>query len=137
MNEAYLQTRLDHFRDTCRERGLRLTPQKQEIFRVVASTERHPTAQDIFDEVKERFPRVSFATVYDNLRKFKEMELIREMNCGEGCTRYDANMDQHHHVIDAKTGKVMDVCLPEGKTIPIPKELEGKFIREIKITYIV
>lgn len=132
-----IQHRLEHFRDSCKDKGLRLTPQKQEVFRVVASTDMHPTAQEIFEAVQKSFPKISFATVYDNLRKFKDMGLVQEMNCGEGCSRYDANMDHHHHVIDRKTGKIKDVILPGNLEIPIPKELEGKSISDIKITYIV
>ena len=137
MKISIIQTRIDRFRETCREEGLRLTPQKQEVFRILASTVSHPTAHEVFEEVQKSFPKISFATVYDNLRKFKELELIQEMNCGEGCSRFDANMDQHHHAIDRKTGKVMDVTLPVNHSIPVPKELEGKTIRDIKITYIV
>lgn len=137
MHASLIQSRIDCFRETCREEGLRLTPQKQEIFRILASTVSHPTAQEIFEEVRQAFPKISFATVYDNLRKFKELELVQEMNCGEGCSRFDANMDHHHHVIDQKTGKVMDVLLPADHTIPVPKELAGKTIRDIQITYIV
>jgi len=137
MKAIIIQERIEEFQSTCREQGLRLTPQKQEIYRVVASTDSHPTAQEIFEEVKNAFPKVSFATVYDNLRKFKELGLVQEMNCGEGCSRFDANMSGHHHVIDRSTGKIMDVILPANQSIPLPKELEGSAIKEIKITYIV
>lgn len=137
MKSTIIQERIEHFQSTCRDQGLRLTPQKQEIYRVVASTESHPTAQEIFEEVKNTFPNVSFATVYDNLRKFKDLGLVQEMNCGEGCSRFDANMSGHHHVIDRTTGKIMDVVLPPNLSIPVPKELEKSAIKEIKITYIV
>lgn len=137
MKQTMIHERINHFQSICRDHGLRLTPQKQEIYRVVASTDSHPTAQEIFEEVKKAFPKVSFATVYDNLRKFKELGLIQEMNCGEGCSRFDANMSGHHHVIDRSTGKIMDVMLPANHSIPVPKELEGSAIKEIKITYIV
>ncbi|MFT7183764.1 MAG: Fur family peroxide stress response transcriptional regulator [Oceanicoccus sp.] len=137
MDKHIIQSRINYFRETCRREGQRLTSQKQEIFRVLASTVSHPTAQEIFEEVQKAFPKISFATVYDNLRKFKELELINEMNCGEGCSRFDANMGQHHHAIDRKTGKVTDVILSANHSIPIPKELEGEKIRDIKITYFV
>lgn len=135
--DEMIQNRMDCFLASCREHGLRLTPQKQEVFRVLASTDAHPTAQEIFEEVRRIFPKISFATVYDNLRKFKEMGLVKEMNLGGNCSRFDANTGHHHHVLCMESGTLMDVELPQDIQIPIPKALEGKAIREIKITYVV
>lgn len=132
-----IQDRLEHFKGTCREAGLRLTPQKLEIFRILASTDAHPSAQEIFEAVQRDFPNISFATVYDNLRKFKDLGLVREIACGGSCSRFDANMEDHHHVLNESTGEIMDVHLTLHQTIPVPKSLEGKSIRDIKITYIV
>ena len=124
-------------KEVCRKGGLRVTPQKQEIFRVVASTTSHPRAQDIYEDVKKKFPNISFATVYDNLRKFKDLGLVSEMNCPGSCQRFDANMTNHHHIIDRETGRVMDVELDQGQSIPIPKSLKNESISDIRITYIV
>lgn len=135
LSQYTVNERLERFKTLCREAGLRLTPQKVAVFKALAETDEHPTAQDLFEAVREDYPTISFATVYDNLRKFKELQLVQEMNTGEGAARYDANIEHHHHIIDTKTGKLMDVCLPEISKIPLPKEIQGKPVKDIKITY--
>ena len=132
-----MENALEQFKKECRNKGLRLTKQKLAIYEILLKDKSHPTAEDIHQKLKRHFPKASFATVYDNLRKFKKLELIKEFNCGENCKRYEANMQPHHHIINTKTRKITDVYLTSNKNIPLPKELSGKKIKEIKITYIV
>ncbi len=136
MNTKLLKEHLNHFETTCRTHGLRLTRQKLGIYEILLKSETHPKADEIFFLLKKNYPKVSFATVYDNLRKFKQYGLIQELNTEEGASRYEANMSQHHHAIDSKTGEIMDVHLSGTQQIPIPDVLKNKNIKEIKVTYV-
>lgn len=137
MKSAELEKKLQHFQSVCQANGLRMTRQKSYIFEVLASDFSHPTAEDLYQKVKKAFPSISLATVYDNLKKFKHLNLIREMSTANGPSRFDANMDQHHHIVVEATGEVMDVELEGDQAIPLPKILQGKTVRDIKITYVI
>jgi Fur family peroxide stress response transcriptional regulator len=132
-----MEENLKQFREICKKNGLRITKQKEGIYLILLMDHSHPTADDIFQQVKKLFPKISFATVYDNLRKFKNIGLVRELNCGENCRRYEAKMEPHHHIIDSSNGTVTDVFLNEDQNIPLPPSLKGKAIKEIKISYII
>jgi Fur family transcriptional regulator, peroxide stress response regulator len=125
--------RINKFIDTSRQNQLPITPQKRAIFEAVAGVCHHPTAEEIHKMVLEQFPTMSFATVYKNLKKFCELDLIKEITTDNCVKRYDANMDHHHHVVDSKTGMITDTYI--NGDIPLPKELTDKNIKSIQITY--
>ena len=137
MNKYIVEKRMNELKSLCKKRGLRVTKQKEGIYRILLNDTTHPTADDIYKKLKEQNPKVSFATVYDNLRKLKALQLIQEVSCGEGCNRFEANMNEHHHLINLEKRTITDIYLNKDQQIPMPKELNGKKIREIKITYII
>src|SRR5699024_11675440 len=68
----------------------------------------HPTADDIYKALKGKFPNMSVATVYNNLRILSEIGLVRELTYGDDSSRYDSNMDDHYHIVCEDCGKVVD-----------------------------
>lgn len=125
--------RIERFVQISRENQLPITPQKRAIFEVVAGVCHHPTAEEIHKMVLKKFPTMSFATVYKNLKKFCELNLVQEITTDNCVKRYDANMDDHHHIVDSETGEIVDTYVEAE--IPLPKELNGNKIKSIKITY--
>lgn len=95
----------------------RLTNQKQIILDYLQSVHTHPTAEEIFKAVQKKLPRISLATVYRNLEKFVEKEMVLEIP-GE-TKRFDADIDEHQHFICDSCGKVYDICcrLPHLKKL--------------------
>lgn len=126
-----------NFQERCRKDGFRLTKQKEAIYKALLEDETHPRAEDIYAKLQRDFPKLSLATVYNNLKKFVELGLIREVSCGENCRRYEAKMESHHHIINMENKTIEDVHLPPNVDIPIPPSLKGKMIKEIKISYII
>ncbi len=137
MTPQEINKKVDEFKDHCREEGHRITKQKEAIYRILLSDPSHPRAEDIYVKLKKSCPKASFATVYDNLRKLKALNLIREVNCGEGCSRFEANMQPHHHLIDQEKGTITDIHLNETQAIPVPDELKHLNIKEINVNYVV
>ncbi|CJB71428.1 ferric transport regulator protein [Streptococcus pneumoniae] len=68
----------------------------------------HPTADDIYKALEGKFPNMSVATVYNNLRVFKEVGLVKELTYGDASSRFDYVTSQHYHVICEKCGKIVD-----------------------------
>lgn len=92
-----------------REQGRRLTPQRQMIFSLMHENVTHPTAEALYEEASKRMPGISLRTVYQTLDELEEMGEVQLMHCDGGAVRFDPNIDEHHHAIDAETGELFDV----------------------------
>ena len=92
-----------------REQGRRLTPQRQMIFSLMHENITHPTAEALYEEASKRMPGISLRTVYQTLDELEEMGEVQLMHCDGGAVRFDPNVDEHHHAIDAATGELFDV----------------------------
>ncbi|SEN65818.1 peroxide-responsive transcriptional repressor PerR [Lihuaxuella thermophila] len=104
--------RLTEAVETLKAIGVRMTPQRHAILNYLLSAMNHPTADEIYKALEGSFPNMSVATVYNNLRVFKEAGLVRELTYGDASSRFDANMDEHYHVICRKCGKITDFEYP-------------------------
>lgn len=92
-----------------RERGLKVTPQREAIYRALAETSSHPTAEEIHRQVRRRYPMVSPNTVYYTLKALWQAGLVHEVNYWHDRSRFDANLDLHHHLICLGCRKIQDV----------------------------
>lgn len=104
-----LDKRLRQFADTCRDAGLARTHQRLVIYRALAATTAHPTAEELHDLIRRELPSLSLGTVYKNLTTFRELGLVRELAPGGGPARFDAHPGQHHHLWCRACGRVQDV----------------------------
>lgn len=85
-----------------------LTSQRQAVLDVVREAEEHLTAQEIFDRVRAKMPRLAYSTVYNALRHLKESGLVRELKFGDAASRYDAKVERHDHVVCVRCGTMLD-----------------------------
>lgn len=88
--------------------GVRITPQRHAILEYLVESMMHPTADEIYKALEGKFPNMSVATVYNNLRVFKEVGLVKELTYGDSSSRFDYVTSQHYHVICEKCGKIVD-----------------------------
>lgn len=88
--------------------GLKLTPQRIAIVRALADDHSHPTAQDLFDRLRDAFPTMSFATVYNTLDALAGCGLTGSLNLG-GAIRFDPNTSPHHHAVCDGCGAIVDI----------------------------
>ncbi len=90
--------------------GVKPTAQRAVIAEFLVGTESHPTADEVFQAVSTKLPvPLSRATVYNTLNALVEAGVIKEVFTEPGRARYDANVSEHHHFVDVKTGQVYDV----------------------------
>ena len=99
---------IDEVISMTQERGLKMTPQRRAIVEYLEHAFHHPTADDVFVAVNAQFPLTSRATVYNTLNLLKEASLVREI-ARDGVVRFDPNLDEHHHFICRKCGRVEDL----------------------------
>jgi Fe2+ or Zn2+ uptake regulation protein len=91
------------------EHGINPSAQRVAIAQYVLRTEKHPSADQVLNRVRRKFPMVSRATVYNTLNLFVEKGLLRRHALSEGTIVFDANVERHHHFIDEATGAIHDV----------------------------
>ncbi len=103
------ESRLNQMLSRVRDRHFRLTPQRMAILQILANSEEHPTVEDIYQQVKTRFPTTSLATVYKTIALLKELDEVLELGFPDGSNRYDGNRPYPHpHAICTKCKKIMD-----------------------------
>lgn len=114
----------DNVEARLREAELRLTPQRFAVLEYLTRAAGHPTADQIAAEINRRFPRASRATVYNALKALRDAGLVREVATEEALTRYESNVEPHHHFVCRVCGKIEDVP-PEAFAAPARVALEG------------
>ena len=91
-----------------RDRGVRITPQRQAVLEYLDNTEAHPTAETIYNSLKSRFKGLSLATVYNILHLFRDHGIVMELSYGDSSARFDGNAENHYHITCSRCGKVAD-----------------------------
>lgn len=94
---------------------LRMTRQRQVIMEELCSITTHPTAEALHQQVRQRLPRISLATVYRNLELLAERGLVQRLNLGGGRRRFDARTERHCHVRCLDCGAVADLQHSPGE----------------------
>jgi Fur family peroxide stress response transcriptional regulator len=93
-----------------RQAGLRLTPQRLAICRYLAATNAHPTAQLIYDQLRQEFPSLSLATVYNTLETLVELGAVNTLgSAGDGAEHYDADTSPHVNLACIACHRVIDL----------------------------
>lgn len=123
--ESEIQRRMSSFADTCREKGLKATHQRMEVFRELVGSEAHPDAEAVYQKVRLRVPAISRDTVYRTLATLEDHGLIRRAEALSGSTRFDANTDRHHHFICTACGAIKDFHSQALNDLPIPKSVKS------------
>jgi len=111
------QTRFEELVAKLREREHRLTPQRIALLRLLAASDGHPSASQLYEQIKDQFPTTSLATVYKTLDVLKEMGEVLELGFSGDDNRYDGkNPYPHPHLICVRCQKILDpaVSLPQG-----------------------
>ena len=91
---------------------MRLTTQRQIILEELGKVKTHPTANEVYDMVRKRLPRIGLGTVYRNLELMSETGIILKLEVGGTQKRFDATVDPHYHIRCLSCGKVDDIEIP-------------------------
>jgi Fur family ferric uptake transcriptional regulator len=105
---------LDRIEKICIEKGMRMTDQRRVVARVLADAHDHPDVEELYRRAQMVDPHISIATVYRTVRLFEEAGIIARHDFRDGRSRYEEAPDTHHdHLIDMKSGKVIEFADPE------------------------
>jgi len=116
-------------------KGVKPTPQRVVITEYILNTESHPTAEQILDAVADMLPvALSRATVYNTLNTLVQAGVVQEVFTEPGAVRYDANISEHHHFVDIKTGRIFDI--PSEMVPQLKQGLGAKFkVHNFHVTF--
>jgi len=104
------------------KKGYRLTPQRMMVVEALHSKESHISAEEIFEQLKAKYPYANLSTVYRTLELLKELGLAAEIDIGDGLLRYHAiENGRHHHLVCNKCGKMIE--LSESEFFPLEKSI--------------
>lgn len=107
-----------------RKHGIQPTAQRVAVARYALSSQAHPSADEVWEQVRRRCPMLSRATVYNTLHLLAEKGLLQTQVLKEGTLLFDPNVEPHHHFIDEETGQVHDVPWDALK-VSGQKQLQG------------
>lgn len=105
------------------------TKQRQLILEAVKESSTHPTADELFQQIRTRLPTISLATVYRNLNLLAEDGVIRKIAMPGMPDRFDRNMETHDHLWCERCGRVFDFTLPQAIDRQI-EEVSGMEVRQ-------
>jgi Fur family peroxide stress response transcriptional regulator len=88
---------------------IRLTPQRLAILEYLEGNKAHPSASDIYKAVSEKYPMMSFATVYNTLDTLREKMQVLELSIDSKKKRFDPNTKPHHHLICMECKAITDI----------------------------
>lgn len=127
----------DIFRNYIQEKGLRNTQQREVILDEFLSADRHITADELFNVIKEKNPEIGYATVHRNLNLLCKSGIADEIKIGNQKTRYEPKLERKHHdhlicikcgrfieVNDAKIEKLQDKLAEANDFRPVRHKLE-------------
>jgi len=93
-------------------KSYRQSKQRERILQLLRSTDRHPTADWLYGQLKKEFPHLSLGTVYRNLNILVEQDLVQKIHFGSTFDRFEANVNPHYHLVCEHCGSVQDFEMP-------------------------
>ena len=111
------------FEEICRKSDIKITFQRMEIYRELVMADDHPDAETVYKRVKEKIPTISLDTVYRALWLFNDLGLIKTLSTPRESTRFDANLDIHHHFVCTNCGLTIDFYSQKFNELDIPESI--------------
>ena len=118
-----VERRVEQFRETAKRAGVKLTHQRLEIFREVAGSADHPSAEGVHRALLPRMPTLSLDTVYRTLWLLSDLGLVSTLGPRREAVRFDANLTRHHHYVCARCGLTCDFESEELNSLSIPESV--------------
>ncbi len=119
-----------------RERGLRVTAQREVIFGLLEHNDAHPTVETLYEQARTEMPTISLKTVYQTVHDLESLGEVRLLDLGTGSVRVDPNVDHaHHHLVCTVCGRVRDISLEVGGLRVASRYRRGFTIDDVQVIF--
>jgi len=99
----------ENLEQKCVDAGLKMTEQRRVILRVLSESTDHPSVETVYERAKAADNSISIATVYRTLNLLDELNLVQKHDFNvETHSRFEVNLEHHHHLVDLETGEVIE-----------------------------
>jgi Fe2+ or Zn2+ uptake regulation protein len=113
-----------------KSKNIRVTPQRIGVYEILMHKKCHLTVEDIYREIKKKFPVLSYATVYSILELFREKDLVGEVRILPDKSCFEIKKDEPHHFFCKKCKKIFDLVMEPCPTLR-HKAIDGHRIHEL------
>jgi Fe2+ or Zn2+ uptake regulation protein len=126
----------DELTTTFRASGLRVTPQRQAIFRLLQGVDTHPTVDALYDAARAEMPTISRKTVYQTVHDLERLGEVELLDVGTGSLRVDPNVEHaHQHLVCTRCGAVRDVLVDIADVRLPPRDRRDFTVEAIEVVF--
>jgi Fur family peroxide stress response transcriptional regulator len=133
--DGKLKQKMHTFRLKCREAGLKITPQRMAVYKALVETTEHPSADTLYQQVRQIFPNISLDTVNRTLLTLADIGAAFIVEGSGDVKRFDGGMQKHQHFKCVNCKRSIDFHHKPFDNIPVPRSLSEKFIVLKKTVY--
>lgn len=128
--------RASDLRDRFEAAGLRITPQRDLLFRLLEEAQaEHPSAESLHRRAARELPSISLRTVYAILEELREVRAVRPLDLGTGAARFCTSVSPHHHLVCERCGRVRDVFVRTA-AVTLPASARAGFqVKEQSVVF--
>ena len=119
--------KIERFEGLCRRAGLRVTPQRLAVYKVLANSKEHPSADSVYQQVRQEIRNISFDTVNRTLISLAEIGAAFVVEGSGDVKRFDGNLESHQHFKCVKCKSIIDFHHEPFNDIELPESVEGQF----------
>ena len=118
---------IERFEGLCRLAGLRVTPQRIAVYKVLTNSKEHPSADSVYRQVRQDMRNISFDTVNRTLITLSEIGAAFVVEGSGDVKRFDGNLEGHQHFKCIKCKKIIDFHHKPFDNIELPESIESEF----------
>ncbi len=134
--KARLKEKMEVFQRKCREAGLKVTPQRMAVYKVLIESKQHPSAEMVFRKVREAIPNISLDTVNRTLLTLAEIGAASIVEGTGDVKRFDGKLETHQHFKCIKCRRIFDFHYKPFDNIRVPKNISRRFTVLKKTVYL-
>jgi len=134
-NSSELKKKMDAFQVRCRQVGLKVTPQRTAVYKVLVKSKEHPSADMLYRKVRKILPNISLDTVNRTLLTLAEVGVAFIVEGSGDVKRFDGCLETHQHFKCIKCKRIIDFHYKPFDNVPVPKSISKKFTVLRKTVY--
>ena len=127
MSRAEVDEKIRCFTGLCKKTGLKVTPQRIEIYKELIKTDEHPSAETLYKKVRKKYPNISFDTVNRTLLTLSEIGAAFIVEGSGDVRRFDGGVEKHQHFKCVKCKRIVDFHHKPFDIIRLPASIDNKF----------